>query len=37
MKTFGIAYFSTLVLFLAIDAIWLGVVARNSTKSNSAI
>ena len=28
MKTFGIAYFSTLVLFLAIDAIWLGVVAR---------
>jgi uncharacterized membrane protein len=28
MKTFGIAYFSTLILFLAIDAIWLGVVAR---------
>lgn len=28
MKTFGIAYLSTLVLFLAIDAIWLGLVAR---------
>jgi uncharacterized membrane protein len=28
MKTFGIAYFSTLVLFLAIDAIWLSVIAR---------
>lgn len=28
MKTFGIAYIATLVSFLAIDAIWLGVVAR---------
>lgn len=28
MKTFEIAYFSTLVLFLAINAIWLGVIAR---------
>ncbi len=28
MKTFAIAYLSTLILFLAIDAIWLGVVAR---------
>lgn len=28
VKTFGIAYLSTLVLVLAIDAIWLGLVAR---------
>lgn len=28
MKTFGIAYIGTLVSFLAIDALWLGVVAR---------
>ncbi len=28
VKTFGIAYIATLVSFLAIDAIWLGVVAR---------
>nr|WP_305112955.1 DUF2177 family protein [Shinella lacus] len=28
VRTFGIAYIATLVSFLAIDAIWLGVVAR---------
>lgn len=28
VKTFGIAYIATLVSFLAIDAIWLGAVAR---------
>ena len=28
MKTFGIAYIAALVPFLAIDAIWLGAVAR---------
>lgn len=28
MKTSAIAYLSTLILFLAIDAIWLGLVAR---------
>jgi len=28
VKTFGIAYIATLVSLLAIDAIWLGVVAR---------
>lgn len=28
MRTFGIVYFSTIVLFLGIDAIWLGVIAR---------
>ncbi len=29
MKTFGIAYAGTLISFLLIDAIWLGVVAKN--------
>ena len=29
MKTLGIAYVGTLLSFLLIDAIWLGVVARS--------
>ncbi|KQZ56740.1 hypothetical protein ASD54_25065 [Rhizobium sp. Root149] len=29
MKTLGIAYAGTLISFLLIDAIWLGVVAKN--------
>jgi len=29
MKTLGIAYAGTLISFLLIDAIWLGVLAKN--------
>jgi uncharacterized membrane protein len=29
MKTYGIAYAGTLLSFLLIDALWLGVVAKN--------
>jgi len=29
MKAFGIAYIATLVSFLLIDAVWLGLVAKN--------
>jgi len=29
MKTFGIAYVATLLSFLLVDAVWLGVVAKS--------